>query len=52
MDAAYVESLNPQERSLYWAYFLQEQQESNKQEGQYTAMDENIPAGMNMQGLM
>jgi hypothetical protein len=48
----YVEQLNPMERNLYWAYYLQEMQEASKQDGQYTALDENIPRGINMQGLM
>ncbi len=47
----YVEQLTPLERKLYWAYWEQAQQESSKQQGQYTALDDNIPQGSNMQGL-
>jgi hypothetical protein len=48
MTPDYVESLNPQERQLYWAYFLEESKQENKQEGQFDVLDENIPAGINM----
>lgn len=47
----YIESLPPLERNLYWAYWLEDQKEQKKQDGQFTAMDENIPRGNNMIGL-
>ncbi len=51
-SAGYVESICPLERELYWAYWQQEQQEKAKTPGNYTAMDDNIPQGINTQGLM
>jgi len=51
MAPDYVESLNPQERHLYWAYFAEERRQDNKQEGHYDALDNNIPAGINMQEM-
>lgn len=50
--AEYIESLNPMDRKLYWAYWEQEQQEKSKAQGQYNALDTNIPTAMNMQGVM
>lgn len=47
----YVESLCPLERSLYWAYWEQEQKEQTKEPGQYNVMDGDIPDAINMQGL-
>lgn len=48
----YVETLSPLERNLYWAYWLNDQKERNKEPGQYDVMDDNIPQGINMQGIM
>ena len=48
----YVDSLVPFDRKLYWAYFIEEQNQSKKIEGQYTALDDNIPRGINMPGPM
>ncbi|MDD4110024.1 MAG: hypothetical protein PHS54_00560 [Clostridia bacterium] len=40
------------DRKLYWAYWEQEQQEKSKVQGQYNALDANIPTAMNTQGIM
>ena len=50
--ADYVDSLVPFDRGLYWAYFLEEQKETQKEPGHYTALDNNIPGASNTQGIM
>jgi len=45
----YVESICPLERKLFWAYWMEDQREQKKGDGQYTALD-NIPQGIGING--
>jgi hypothetical protein len=50
-SAEYIESISPLERKLLIGYWHRDEEENNKEPGTYNVLDDNIPQGINMQGL-